>query len=263
MRKLTKLLFCCSVLLFGFNFRLWADNQPIPILMYAYQLESPFITDLSNKEGISFELANYLNEKQSVYEISVQYLPRNRVRKYLEGREPAIVILTNKNWDNDPEATKYYWSGPIMLEKKYYIWNSLNPLNFNGVESLNGLKFGSVQGYSYAQLDSLVKNKQIQFEYANTEYGALKMLMVGRVDFSEVSLSRFLTYIAEEKGVEGRFILNSTPNYQITRDILFTKEYKEFYLFINPIINNMHNDIVWHRVIESYIGERFRHFLPN
>jgi len=235
-------------------------EERLPIVMYVYQNNTPFIKNLETKSGLSFDLAKYLNHKQKKYIIAVKYLPRKRLHFYLNNK-PVIMILTNKSWQNDKNGTKYLWSGPVLLEKKYFIWSIEKPIDFKGFESLRGLTFGAVRGYNYSQLEPYFIDKSIQKEIGDNEVSNLKKLLAGRIDFTEISLSSYRTYLIENKDMVGKFVIHKKANYETSRDIMFTKDYLSFFQFINPIILNMKHDKEWHQYLEKYFEEYYTEFI--
>jgi len=257
-----KILFYCAIISLLSIGRYASSAERLPIVMYTYQNNTPFIENLETQSGLSFDLARYLNHKQKKYSISIEYIPRKRLDLYLNNT-PVIIILTSKSWQNDINESKYLWTGPVLLEKKHFIWSAEKPINYNGLESLRGLIFGAVRGYNYLQLEPYFADKSIQQEIGNNEVANLKKLLAGRIDFTEVSISSYRTYLLENKDMVGKFIIHKDANYESSRDIMFTKDHLSFFEFINPIILNMQHDKVWHQYLEKYFKEYYTEFIET
>ena len=138
-----------------FSSSLFASERQL-ITLYAYHLKPPFIVDIAHEKGLYFDLATYLNSKQTIYEFHTVFLPRKRLDRYLSNNKlDGLVIGVNPIWFNDSSETLYLWSDSFYQDRDLVISSAKKPIEYQYPNSLLNKRIAGVRGFKYFGIDAL------------------------------------------------------------------------------------------------------------
>ena len=220
------------------------------IKIYSYQNMPPFV--IAKGEGLTYELANYLNKKlNGDYKFVVYRLPRVRADKLIDKAESCIIPWTSPAWHGDPEATKYTWSSGYTDDANCIISPSAKPFEYKGPDSMKGKVMGGLIGYFYVGLDDLI------------EQGELKRIDVSQVreNFARVLSNRIDTALITES--TARYLVNEL---NIKNKIHFSKQNHQDFCYqmmcvslpadlvtrLKDITKDMRTDQEWLSILSRY-----------
>lgn len=92
-------------------------------VFYTYHDKPPyFIQGTPSPSGIYQTIIDGLNIQQSELNISLQYIPRQRLnQKISEATLEGAVIGVNPYWFKDPKKNRFLWSDSIMKDKDLFV----------------------------------------------------------------------------------------------------------------------------------------------
>jgi len=236
-----------------------AEKQHTALTYYNF---APFI--IGDKEGMAFDFIELLNkEAKGNYQFHLKYLPRKRINQHLAKGDDAIVILVNPAWFKDSPKTKYLWSPTILSERIEVISRIGNPpdkpkmknlpvkINYTGVESLAGLRFGGLSGRVYKGLTDAFQRGIIPREDVDDIESNLFKLLKGRIDFG-ITGGSFLGYLVKKHRLENQFYLSPQPFGEFTRHFLLTKSLTEEHAFLTQLVLGLPNNLEWQKIKGKY-----------
>ncbi|MCX4027062.1 hypothetical protein H0A36_13640 [Endozoicomonas sp. SM1973] len=215
------------------------------IYLYTYHNHPPFINE--KNKGLSFELEKFLNnDSNGRYQFELQILPRKRLNKKIENNGPWVVIWANPAWFNDKKKIKYRWAS--MLKDSSSIISRLEkPVEYKGLQSLQGLIFGGMAGHKYVGIDRLVDQGKIKRIDGDHERNNLKVLLKGRIDFTLLPTST-INYLIDEMSVKEKIYIAPEKHTVFYRMFLISKNRKDLEVHLTDI--NKDND--WLEIARKY-----------
>ena len=220
--------------------------------LYAYHLKPPFIIDVDKEQGLYFDLARVLNQKQKDIFFKTVFMPRNRLDLMIEqGKLDGAVIGVSPIWFKDKSENKYFWTENFFSDRDEVISLKEKAIEFDGPQSITGKKLGGVMGFSYFGINALVEQGKIYRDDTIGEKQILMMILTGRVDIGIVSLSTY-SYLLKNNPWQGRFYLSKKPHDEYQRRVLVPKQYIKEYAYIHEVINRLPENSLWQRFVSSY-----------
>ena len=127
------------------------------IQVWSYHNFPPFVVDLEERQGLTFDLARAMEElSDGRYRFEVAILPRPEINQRLAKGTLGIVLWVNPVWFADRERIKFLWTRAIMTDGSGVISPRRKPVRYNGPASIIGLHLIGVKGHRYAGADELV-----------------------------------------------------------------------------------------------------------
>ncbi len=189
--------------------------------LYTYHNKAPFITDLKNEKGLSFDIAKTLSKYSGKFEYKTLYIPRKR----LDGiKKKKIVLWSNPGWVKDLNQKKFLWSKKILSDSDILIYRKTNELIYKSIADLSGRSLVCVRGYFYPDLNFAFKSLDTERVNVNSEVQVLKMIKAQRKGIGVISLStyRYLTERGELSRKNIKFIKG--PMKSFSRHIFTSKD---------------------------------------
>ena len=228
------------------------EKTPILIPMYTYHTHAPFI--LQEKEGLSYDLADYLTKKSSgQYEFVVKSMSRPRVNKMTEEGEAGIVPWVNPVWFKDAMEKKHLWSrGVLMEDANALVSHQDAKIVYDGPESLNGMVFGGVRSHVYAEIDDYIKHTgRIKRVDAENHLDNFRKLVKHRID-ATITPKSGAEFIIKAENLQGELFLSPKPHSTYKRRVIVIEERTGLLPFIETTIAMMSTDIEWERIMKKY-----------
>lgn len=174
MNRIRLIIILSFVCLTGFGLK----AETIQVL--SYHNHPPFINSL--EKGLTYDFVDYLNQRsQGKFKFKVRVLPRKRLNIMIKQPGSWIVIWVHPIWFGDKKEEKYLWFD-LFEDKNSIISHIDNRVEYNGPESLKGMKFGGIAGHRYVGIDELVAKGLITRIDGDHERNIVRVLLKGRLD---------------------------------------------------------------------------------
>ncbi len=209
----------CLALLASLSLPLHATER---VEIWSYNLSPPF--HLSDGQGLSSALVDLLNQhaaNDGHLDFFLHELPRKRLDLNLQRGRPGIVLWATPRFFEPASVEGMRWSAPLLLDRQDVISRRDAPVEYDGPQSLLGLRLGGVLGHRYPELDEQIAAGRIHREDVQSDLQNLEKLLAGRLDVVLMPRSAWLYY--SQNGVDAeQLYLSSRPLYPIERRLLCT-----------------------------------------
>lgn len=141
-------------------------------------LQNP--TTLAQQPGIVFEILEAILEPAGI-QIRVELLPYSRSLRSVQLGEHDAMLVTLK----DDAPSLYYHQTPIAMAKGCFVTRSDNAWHYQGIPSLEQVRFGGTLGYKYGPLKAFVERSNpnnLMMSGEETFDRLLYMVEIGRLD---------------------------------------------------------------------------------
>lgn len=208
------------------------------------------------KEGLSYELMHAIFSRLDI-EIDLELLPMKRLLAHLANgdKDAATMISVNSERMLTLEFTK-----PMLHNKEfaYFLADRKPPFEWNGFESLKGLRIGVTAGHNYGDefIDAIAR-LELNIEKVNTEEQNFKKLVARRIDVllcNEAPANEIMRRL----DLAGKIIHVSKPYYIKDYSIAFSKKSpaKKLIPEVNAVIKRMKEDGSIEAIISKHIPQK-------
>ncbi len=164
--------------------------------------------------GLCQELVKHLNhELKGRYRFELQHLPRMRLlRAHLDAplHFDAVGLMLAPNFIDDDGRSRYLWSTPVFDDYNVLVFAGAKAPPIRVLSDLKGKRYGTVRGYRYTGLETMVADGVVHLDLANDEFSNLRKLLAGRIDFTQ--MNRFMyRNLAHEPEFAGKLSSVRTP----------------------------------------------------
>lgn len=152
----------CLALLASLSLPLHATER---VEVWSYNLSPPF--HLSDGQGLSSALVDLLNQhaaNDGHLDFFLHELPRKRLDLNLQRGRPGIVLWATPRFFEPASVEGMRWSAPLLLDRQDVISRRDAPVEYDGPQSLLGLRLGGVLGHRYPELDEQIAAGRIHRE---------------------------------------------------------------------------------------------------
>lgn len=162
------------------------------VLLVTYYQYAPWTVTKDPATGLNTQLAAKLNARsRGRYQFIPMYIPRKRLDVLL--RQPGatmVVAWVHPRFFDDPNRTRYLWTGPLMEDQSLIASPRSAPLVYDGPASLRGKRFGAPAGHQFPDLDPFIASGEITRVDVPQVRNALSMMVYKRnLDFTVVDRS--------------------------------------------------------------------------
>ncbi len=221
------------------------------ITAWSYYEVPPFQTS-NNGSGLSQDLVALLNKKaQGQFNFSLKNIPRSRLNSYLSEEKSGIVLFVNWAWMGKTSKQDYFWSNPVMHDRNEIISAKFSAINYDGADSLIGLSFVGVRGRRYPKFASLLESGQVRLKEVNKEDLALKMVAVGRVDFTTQPRSLAIALI-NKLDLKKNLYFSPKPLFSFSRHIMVTSDLADVHQFLYILTKDINQSQDWKKILDKY-----------
>ena len=247
-------IFSCIGIFFAAALAIFGASQAFAkdVLVWVYHDFPPFVIDVENREGLSFELADRLTEiSDGDYNFQVDVLNRGRINHFVQSDVPGIVLWTNPLWFGDKTKEKFLWSTPLFHDSAAVISPKSAPIDFSAPTDLAGLRMTGVRGHRYAGLDELVADGQIQRIDMGSEEQQVLFVAHGRADVSVLAELAARFYV-KSHGLSERVHFSKMPHSTFGRVILVQPQMRDEHAFIEQALKQLAQDPSWQEKLKSF-----------
>ncbi|WP_169567879.1 substrate-binding periplasmic protein [Sneathiella limimaris] len=206
----------------------------------------PFVTD--KNQGLFFNFIEELKELAGPdYQINSQVLPRKRLNELLQEGRSIIVPFIHWSFFQDPEQDRYIWTPAFAVEKNLILSHTNNPVLYRGeAQNLTGLKFASVRGHVYVELQQAIDEGKIRNIITNSQISCLKLLLNQRVDFTTLPSSTLQFYLRKLNAKEEIHIA-TVPRTVFGRHVMMTKNLVGQRELLNQVVEKIKDSKEWQK----------------
>lgn len=229
--------------------------QKIPtIWLYTTYEFPPF--ELENNKGMNHLLADYLNQAaQGKYQFKVKIIPKKRIQMIVSEVDWQGVVLWNRpDWMDDHKEELYHWTDTIIADGERVLSSAKAPLEWTAPSSINGKRFGAIQGFAYPELELGFAQALIVREDAPSFWSNVKKLESGRIDviYLPNSFCRYLQVqypeIYRKIHVSKRWPFG--PAY--AKRLMSNSRNAEFAQWLDMQVKNLSKDPFWLSELDKY-----------
>lgn len=227
-------------------------ESPTIVPLYTYHNKPPFITKLDEQQGLYFDLADYFNQKQSIYLFETVYLPRKRLDYLIKNQKlDGVVIGVSPTWFDDKSEQKFNWLPSIYNDRDEFVSLKTSPFEFVDSTSFQGKAVAGVSGFYYHGINESVDAEQLLRVDTIGERQVLTLIEKGRADFGIVSRSVFV-YMRKHSELKDIYHFSQVPHDAYDRRGFLMKPYKKLATTLFPIMAAMPDDESWLNLIANY-----------
>jgi polar amino acid transport system substrate-binding protein len=232
-----------------------AQQKSIPIIWLYTTYDFPPFT-VERDKGINYVLADYLNRAaQGKYQFKVKQIPKKRIRQILNDPHWQGVVLWNRpEWMEDSKEELYHWTDTVIADGERVLSRANASLEWSSPSSINGRRFGAIQGFSYPELELGFAQGLIVREDAPSFWSNVKKLESGRVDviYLPNSFSRYLQVqypdIYRKIYVSKRWPFGPAYAKRLMSNVNDT----EFAQWLDAQVKNLSKDPIWLSELDKY-----------
>jgi len=161
------------------------------IPLYTYYADPPFAAD--NPDSLTDKLADWLTQRaQGRYQFVPTQMPRRRLDVLVQHPHwPGVVAWANPAWFGESRNPRQSWTRSFMADANLVVSLRSHPLDTVDASSLQGRRVGTVLGFSYPDLEPLLKSGQLKRDDAAGEFQNLLKLKLERVQVAFLQASSF------------------------------------------------------------------------
>ena len=227
------------------------------LVFYSYHDKAPYYGHVSGEgdalvTGIYSDFVQFLNARQEVYRIRIEFLPRVRLDQKLErGTLRGAVIGVNPVWFRDRERTKYLWSAPFMHDEDVIIVRQGNTFPYEHPRDLVGKQLTLPRGLYWWGVTELIRDGKIQAEETEQDLQNLEKVALGRSDATITSVLSF-KHLMRVHFPGGGLEALPTPHDRFERMLLFPRDQEEALRVLSPLLDSALDDPAWIKELEKY-----------
>ncbi|MFA9215729.1 MAG: hypothetical protein ACEQSK_01365 [Sphingomonadaceae bacterium] len=232
---------CAGVLAVLLGARPAAAVERLPL--YVYYTDPTFAAGAP--DSLTDKLASWLTERANGrYEFVPTQLPRRRLERLLEQpRWHGVVAWSNPRFF--AASARQSWSRYYMVDANLVASLRSAPLEYVDDSSLNGLHIGTVQGFSYKNLEPLVQSGQLVRDDADTEARNLLKLQQRRVPVAFLQASSLPQFRQQFADLDSWLYLSARPRTVFERAFFTSANQPELMTFLNQQVDALLADKAW------------------
>ncbi|MEC5160351.1 polar amino acid transport system substrate-binding protein [Janthinobacterium sp. CG_23.3] len=213
---------------------------------YNTYMVGPYLVDA--QQGLAQSLVDRLNDKIGPgQQLSLSHIPRIRLDAIELNKGDqfgGVVLFVNPRFVGDAAKTRFLWSKPLFVDCNLVISRVDEPVEYVGLSTLWGLRFGGVRGYRYVHIDDMVRLGKLAREDSQDELSGLRKVALGRVDLTVVPYSIFSQFGAD-KTLAKQLYVAAKPLQCFARHILVGKGNPAMLKALNEAIDTLATDKGW------------------
>ena len=224
-----------------------AATEVIPL--YTYYADLPFA--VSGADNITAKLAGWLTQRaQGRYLFVATQLPRRRLDAMIhEPHWNGVVAWANPLWFGEDVHPRNSWSHAYMMDANLVVSLRSHPIVYDSDRSLEGLRLGSVLGFSYPDIEDLIKSVKLVRDEANSELQNLLRLKAGRVQVAFLQASSLPYFQQALPDFEQWAYIAQKPRTVFYRYLFTSQGQPELMTFLNQQLDVLRTDKDWQSLL--------------
>ncbi len=224
-----------------------------PATAFNTYMAGPYVVEA--QQGLAQSLVDRLNEKMAPHHrLALRHMPRIRLdtTELSKGDKFAgAVLFVNPRFVADADKTRFLWSKPLFVDCNMVISRLEEPVEFVGLSTFWGLRFGGVRGYRYSYIDDMVGTGKVQREDSQDELSGLRKVALGRVDVTVVPYTIY-SHFGADKSLARQLYVAPKPLQCFARHILVGKANPALLKAVNLAIDALGTDKGWLAAMEYF-----------
>ncbi|WP_158568054.1 MULTISPECIES: transporter substrate-binding domain-containing protein [unclassified Duganella] len=222
--------------------RLAPAAESVPL--YVYYSDPTFAAGAPG--SLTDKMAAWLTQRSNGrYQFVATQLPRRRLELMMEQPHwPGVVAWANPRWFAAAGA-RQGWSRYYMVDANLVASLRSAPLEYVDDSSLYGQNIGTVQGYTYKNLEPLVKDGKLVRDDADTELRNLLKLQQHRVPVAFLQASSLPRFHRQFADLDRWLYLSARPRTVFERAFFTAPNQPELLDFLNRQADALLADQPW------------------
>jgi len=214
----------------------------------------PFVVE---KGGLAADVVGYLNGRlKGKYRFQLETVPRKQLNDTIaaDPNFKGVVLFLNPMFVDDADRKKYLWTQPILHDSNAVISLATKKIEYSDPASLNGLRFGGVQGNRYAGLEDRF-GKDLQREDVTEELSNLKKVSSGRVDVTIMPSSTYrflLKQLGPQNPLGNTLHVSSKPHAKFDRFLFVSRSNAALARELDAVVADIGTDPAWKAILVKY-----------
>jgi polar amino acid transport system substrate-binding protein len=220
------------------------------VLLATYYEYSPWYVPGNPPAGLTVLLARELTARsRGRYRFEPTYIPRRRLNAMLKIHDGPVMAIpwVHPGFFDDVGHTRYQWTGALMEDESLIVSARARPVEYDGPESLSGLRLAAPGGHLFHDLEPLIATGAITRFEVPTIINALQMIVLNRnVDFTVIDRST-LNALKNDPymNVADLHVAAQPRTVLYTRRMLVPKGHPELFAYLNMAVAQLATDQVW------------------
>lgn len=209
------------------------DKTKIWLLTY-YDFP-PFVVDDQSGKGLNHAFAELLNSYSEEFFFESKLYPKKRINHALKAGQNVMVGWVDLMFFGDSKRDKYFWSEALVAGENVLLSHVDHKVEFEGMESLRGLKFGGGLGRRYGSLDKLVQEGVLIREDAPLLANNIEKLYRKKIDIT-IMPKIVAGYLVHHSGYEQDIFISQKPILAFERRLLVPKTLPNLFNHMNELL---------------------------
>ncbi|MEH6631788.1 MAG: transporter substrate-binding domain-containing protein [Halopseudomonas aestusnigri] len=166
-------------------------RPPAKVIRFiTYHISEPFIIDTEAQLGLTYELARYLTKKsEGRFQFHVETFSRPELNEQIAREGDVVVPWVNPVWFRDVNQEKYLWTSGYFEDSNSFVSSRINPIEYNGPKSLEGLILAGLRGGRWVGLEEPINSGMIIRKDMDSYWQATRAVVVNKVDVAIIPTS--------------------------------------------------------------------------
>ncbi|WP_394561747.1 substrate-binding periplasmic protein [Aquipseudomonas alcaligenes] len=134
-----------------------------------------------NARGIAVDIASQV-AMQNDLQLQFLFYPTRRLNLLLDNGSLDLNYADSPLWNGPQADQRFVYSQPYLTVREYLYFRTDHPARLQPLEQLNGLRIGTVRGYSYPLLDQAMASGRLKEVETSDDAVLLDLLLRERVD---------------------------------------------------------------------------------
>ncbi|WLQ16145.1 amino acid ABC transporter substrate-binding protein [Hahella aquimaris] len=241
---------------FGLTLMIWLllgaySRAETVVPVWTYYTSPPYGLHSDGYDLTSILCVELTRNSQGKWRFEPQSLPRKRIDNYLERGDQAVVAWVSPSWFGDPDEVGYDWTRGVVWGRNEIVSLKLQPVEYDGPESLIGKSFGGVLGHRYVGIDELVAEGRIRREDASSFSSNFGKLLLRRIEVTMIPREELFYLMANEQ-VGAQLYVSKKPHQSYQRKMLVTKNLKGVRDFMEAQWEKLNDHPDWRHLLQRY-----------
>lgn len=234
-----------ALLLLSASLALAAERIPL----YTYYNDPPLAAGIP--DSLTDKLAAWLTaHANGRYEFIPTQLPRRRLVLMLKQPQwTGVVAWANPRWFGETAHPHQSWSKPYMLDANMVVSLQSKPLEYLDDSSLEGQRVGSVQGFSYVDIEAMIQSGAVLRDDADSELRNLMKLKQQRVQVAFLQASSFPYFRKQYPDLDQWIHVSARPRTVFKRYFFTAPEQPALSAFLNQQVDALIADRQWQTLL--------------
>lgn len=218
-------------------------------------LYPPFV--ISEDEGLTLDLIEYLNQKQTEYEFIFRFISPKRRYPYMQTEQIDMIMFEDYKWEWENKDVEF--TAGLLIDSDKFVALKSKASDQSYFENLKNKKIGLIYGYHYKFLDlkTVDQSEKYNTVYFYEQKDILKHIINKNIDLGVVMKFYLSNHIDDYPKIKGKILISEkVDGSYLLRTIigkhspLKTEKYEN-------ILRNYHENKSFKNILHKYNIEKF------